>query len=168
MNKIFYSMLAAVFLGGCVAGDSAIRADYAKRYSQNPQYVKIYQDKINDQDVNALAVNAAKAEKSKMHGQKRFKVNDFIYVEDVKSNANSVVFEYSLTDKWFKKSKQRQLNDQQSMQKDLIYRTCSLKTVLLAQQKGLEEVHHYYKNYPDQIEFSLKSNLQLCQQHGFI
>ena len=54
------------------------------------------------------------------------------------------------------------------MQKDLVYRTCSLKTVRLAQERGLEEEHNYYVSYPKNLIFTLKTNKQICINNGFI
>ena len=53
------------------------------------------------------------------------------------------------------------------MNKDLIYRTCSLETVRLAQAKGLEEEHNYYSQYPDKVAFTLRTSTQICLQNGF-
>ena len=52
------------------------------------------------------------------------------------------------------------------MNKDLIYRTCSLETVRLAQAKGLEEEHNYYSQYPDKVAFTLRTSTQICLQNG--
>ena len=52
--------------------------------------------------------------------------------------------------------------------KDLVYRTCSLKTVRLAQERGLEEEHNYYVSYPKNLIFTLKTNKQICINNGFI
>lgn len=51
--------------------------------------------------------------------------------------------------------------------KDLIYRTCSLETVKLAQEKGLEEEHNYYSQYPETIAFTLRTSGQICINNGF-
>ncbi|MGS4745974.1 hypothetical protein [Citrobacter farmeri] len=53
------------------------------------------------------------------------------------------------------------------MEKDLIYRTCSLETVKLAQEKGLEEEHNYYSHYPETIAFTLRTSGQICINNGF-
>lgn len=60
-----------------------------------------------------------------------------------------------------------QRDTQTTMQKDLVYRTCSLKTVQLAQDKGLEEEHHDYSHYPDKLAFTLKTSAQIYKSTGF-
>ena len=168
MKRILCVLGVSGLMIGCGLGDTYIKKNYEKKYTQNPKYVKMFEEKIKDQHVNELALEAAQADKARMRGQSRLKLDDSIYIENVSAQNNAVVFEYSLTDHWFKRSATQQQQAQLRMQKDLIYRTCSLKTVALAQQKGLEEVHNYYRDYPSRIEFTLKTNLKLCKQYGFV
>ena len=47
-----------------------------------------------------------------------------------------MVYDYSLSESWLALSADKQREKQTNMNKDLIYRTCSLETVRLAQAKG--------------------------------
>ncbi|MHA3114025.1 hypothetical protein [Acinetobacter sp. ANC 4193] len=107
-------------------------------------------------------------EKAKMNGQSALKLDNFITVENVSSKNNKVIFDYSLSTNWLSLSDRQKTVYKNKMQKDLIYRTCSLKTARLAQEKGLEEEHNYYENYPKDITFTLRTNKQLCINNGFI
>ncbi|MFT0214047.1 hypothetical protein VQ643_15840 [Pseudomonas sp. F1_0610] len=102
-----------------------------------------------------------------MKGQSRLKIGAYIYIEDIFAENNAVIFKYSLTDRWNALSQKKQNKYQQLMQKDLTYRTCSLQTVRISQEKGLVEVHHYYDKYPMHILFTLNANKQLCVMSGF-
>lgn len=59
-----------------------------------------------------------------------------------------MIYHYSLSAEWLNKPASAREDDQKNMQNDLIYRTCSLQTVRLAQDKGLAEIHYYYDDYP--------------------
>jgi hypothetical protein len=91
-----------------------------------------------------------------MRGQPRLKIDEFITIENVQAKGNRVVYDYSLSENWLALSADKQREKQTNMNKDLIYRTCSLETVRLAQAKGLEEEHNYYSQYPDKVAFTLK------------
>ncbi|MGY5958260.1 Lipoprotein [Kosakonia sp. BK9b] len=160
-------ILLPALLAGCTVSDAEMRQRYATHYAQPAEYVRVYQQKIQTMSVEELAVHGAEADKTRMGGQKRMKIGEYLYVEDVHPQGNRVVFDYSLTPDWFKQSSTAQLERQHKMQKDLIYRTCSLETVKLAQQKGLEEEHNYYAQYPQKIAFTLRTSRQICLQNGF-
>lgn len=164
-NKLV--IVLPLLLAGCTMSDSQLKRAYANHYYQDPAYVAAYKQKTETMSVNQLADYGAEFDKQKMRGQKRMQLDKFIYIENIHSEDNKVIYNYSLTDAWNALSASDRLEKQTNMQKDLTYRTCSLKTVQLAQKKGLEEVHNYYTAYPDKIAFTLRSNLQMCRQAGF-
>lgn len=47
-----------------------------------------------------------------------------------------MVYDYTLSESWLALSADKQREKQSNMNKDLIYQTCSLETVRLAQAKG--------------------------------
>lgn len=166
LNKKAFVFLPLILVG-CSANDSQIRQDYARHYAQPDAYIQAYKQKIQSMDVNALAVYAAAEDKKQMRGQERLKVDEMITVEDIQAKGNKVVYDYSLSEQWATQPPAKQLATQTTMQKDLIYRTCSLKTVQLAQDKGLEEEHNYYNHYADQLAFTLRTSAQICKSNGF-
>lgn len=168
MNKIIFTILMAFFISSCGIPDQITRNKYAGAYQQPDYYIKIYQQKINSMSIEDLAKDAVAIEKSRMKGQSSLKLDDFITVENVSSQANKVIFDYSLSNNWSLLSKEKQNAYKNKMQKDLVYHTCSLKTVRLAQERGLEEEHNYYVSYPKNLIFTLKTNKQICINNGFI
>lgn len=167
MTKIKLALLLPLFLAGCTVSDGELRNAYAQRYQQPAAYVDIYKQKIAGMDINALAQYAAAEDKKKMRGQPRLKIDEFITIENVQAKGNRVVYDYSLSESWLALSTDKQREKQTNMNKDLIYRTCSLETVRLAQAKGLEEEHNYYSQYPDKVAFTLRTSAQICMQNGF-
>lgn len=161
------AILLPVLLTGCAISDTEMRQRYAEHYAQPPEYVAQWQKKSASMSANELAIEGAAMDKKRMGGQSRMKIDDSIYIENVRPVENKVVFDYSLTDVWLNRSAAEQQKRQNIMQKDLIYRTCSLETVKLAQLKGLEEVHNYYSHYPDTLAFTLRTNRQICNENGF-
>jgi hypothetical protein len=159
--------LLPVIISGCSASDPQIRQAYARHYAQPDAYVQAYTQKIQGMDVNALAAYAAAEDKKRMRGQERLKVDEVITVEAIQAKGNKVVYDYSLSEKWAAMSPAKQRETQTAMQKDLIYRTCSLKTVQLAQDKGLEEEHNYYSQYADKLAFTLRTSAPICKSNGF-
>lgn len=168
MIKITFTVLIALLLSGCSISDQIRRNGYSSAYQQPNDYIQSYQKKINNMSVEELAKQGALMEKAKMNGQSALKLDNFITVENVSSKNNKVIFDYSLSTNWLSLSDRQKTVYKNKMQKDLIYRTCSLKTVRLAQEKGLEEEHNYYENYPKDITFTLRTNKQLCINNGFI
>lgn len=166
MKKILI-IIPCMLAASCTMSDQEIRHAYAVRYQQSPDYVASYKDKISKLNVNQIAEIGAEMDQKKLNGNSRLKIGDFIYIEKIDAKQNAVVYDYSLTDKWGTLEQSRQQEFMQNMQKDLIYRTCSLKTVRIAQEKGLEEIHRYYDDYPNHIAFTLNANLALCKQNGF-
>ena len=166
MKRIFI-IIPCMLAVSCTMSDQDIRHAYSVRYQQNPDYVATYKDKISQLDVNQLAEIGAEMDQKRLNGHSRLKIDSFIYIEKIGAKQNAVVYDYSLTDSWKALGQPRQQEFRENMQKDLIYRTCSLKTVRLAQEKGLEEIHHYYDDYPNHIAFTLSANLALCKQNGF-
>lgn len=158
----------ASFISGCGIPDQMTRNKYASAYQQPDYYIQIYQHKINNMSVDDLATEAAAIEKSRMKELSSLKLDNFVTIENVSSKQNKVVFDYSLSNSWSSSSDKERLAYKKNMQKDLIYRTCSLKTVRLAQEKGIEEEHNYYENYPKTLTFTLKTNKQICVNNGFI
>lgn len=102
-----------------------------------------------------------------MRGQSSVKIDDYITAQNIQARGQRVVFDYSLSEKWLALPPAQQLEKQKRMEKDLIYRTCSLETVKLAQEKGLEEEHNYYSQYPETIAFTLRTSGQICINNGF-
>ena len=158
----------AFFISSCGIPDQITRNKYAGAYQQPDYYIKIYQQKINSMSIDDLAKDAVAIEKSRMKGQASLKLDDFITIENISSKGNKVIFDYSLSNNWSSLSEKKQDAHKNKMQKDLVYRTCSLKTVRLAQEKGLEEEHKYYESYPSKLIFTLKTNKQICINNGFI
>lgn len=167
MTKTKLALLFPLFLAGCTMSDGELRNAYAQHYQQPAAYVDVYKQKIASMDINALAQYAATEDKKKMRGQPRLKIDDFITIENVQAKGNRVIYDYSLSDSWQALSADKQREKQSNMNKDLIYRTCSLETVRLAQAKGLEEEHNYYTQYPDKLSFTLRTSAQICMQNGF-
>ncbi|HCW0177870.1 hypothetical protein [Citrobacter sp. On2M] len=167
MTKIKLALLLPLFLAGCTMSDGELRNAYTQHYQQPAAYVDIYKQKIAGMDINALAQYAAAEDKKKMRGQPRLKIDEFITIENVQAKGNRVVYDYSLSESWLALSADKQREKQSNMNKDLIYRTCSLETVRLAQAKGLEEEHNYYSQYPDKVAFTLRTSAQICMQNGF-
>ncbi len=167
VTKIKLTLVLPVFLAGCTMSDGELRNAYASHYQQPATYVEIYKQKIAGMDIDALTQYAAAEEKKKMRGQPRLKVDDSITVENIQAKGNRVVFDYSLSEIWLALPANKQLEQQAIMKKDLIYRTCSLETVRLAQAKGLEEEHNYYSQYPNKLSFTLRTNAQICIDNGF-
>jgi len=167
MNKIIFTILMTLFISSCGIPDQMLRNKYAGAYQQPNYWIQIYQQKINNMSVEDLAKEGAAMEKAKMKGQSSLKLDNFITIENVSSKENKVIFDYSLSNNWSSLYDREKSASKKRMQKDLIYRTCSLKTVKLAQEKGLEEEHNYYENYPKNITFTLKTNKQMCINNGF-
>ncbi|HGO5854947.1 TPA: hypothetical protein ACU21B_001740 [Mannheimia haemolytica] len=156
-------------LSACSTSDSTIRDKYSGYYSQDEEYVQQFAKEIDGLSVQQLAIDGAKKDKAKMQGQSRLRIDKYLYVEDVKPENNKVIFEYSLDAGWWKSlSDSKKITLQRNMSKDLIYRTCSLKTVRLSQEKGLEENHRYYYDYSNKkLAFELKTNKVICLENGF-
>jgi hypothetical protein len=167
MNKIIFTISMVFFISSC-SSDQVTRNRYASSYQQPNYYIQIYQQKINNMSVEELAKEGASIEKSRMKGQSSLKLDNFITIENVSSKENKVIFDYSLSNNWSALTDKKQNAYKNKMQKDLIYRTCSLKTVRLAQEKGLEEEHKYYESYLSKLIFTLKTNKQICINNGFI
>ncbi|MGP3593684.1 hypothetical protein [Vagococcus sp. WN89Y] len=161
------ALFLPVLLVGCAISDTQMRQRYAEHYYQPPEYVAHWQKKSATMSVNELAVEGAAMQKKRLAGKSRMKIDDSVYIVDVHPLENKVVFEYALTQEWLALSPAAQQKRQKMMQKDLIYRTCSLETVKLAQFKGLEEVHNYYSHYPDTLAFTLHTSRQICNENGF-
>lgn len=166
MKKLFI-ILPVLVLTGCVMSDAELKTAYADHYYQSPEYIAGYKQKISSMSANELAVTGAQEDKAKMNGQPRMKIDNSLYIENIEAKDNNVIYHYSLSPAWLKKSASSQKNDQINMQRDLIFRTCSLKTVQLAQEKGLAEIHQYYDDYPQHILFTLHANKALCKENGF-
>ncbi|MGQ0287289.1 hypothetical protein ACT2CV_08820 [Pasteurellaceae bacterium 22721_9_1] len=149
--------------------DTEIRSLYAKRYAQPDEYVAQFSKEIEGLSVEQLAINGAKKDKAEMNGKKRMSLGGHLYIEDVKARKHQVIYEYSFESIWWNNLNNIEKSAlQNNMQKDLIYRTCSLRTVALAQEKGLEESHQYYYDYPNKLfAFELKTNKQICLENGF-
>lgn len=167
MNKTILTALLPVFLASCAIPDQIARHQYANAYQQPDYYIQMYQQKISGQTVEELAKDGALENQARMKGQSRLKLDEFTTAENVYAKGNAVIFDYSLSDKWRSLSEADQTKTKARMTKDLIYRTCSLKTVKLAQEKGLEEQHNYYQTYPKDLSFTLKTNKQICINNGF-
>lgn len=167
MKKKLFIILPALILAGCVMSDAERKTAYADHYYQSPEYIADYKQKISTMSVNELAVVGAQEDRAKMNGQSRMKIGDSLYIENIEAKDNNVIYHYSLSPAWLKKSASSQEKDQINMQKDLTFRTCSLKTVQLAQEKGLAEIHQYYDDYPQHILFTLHANKALCKENGF-
>lgn len=166
MTKIKLALLLPLFLAGCTMSDGELRNAYAQHYQQPAAYVETYKQKIASMDINTPP-NMPQQKIRKMRGQPRLKIDQFITIENVQAKGNRVVYDYSLSESWLALSADKQREKQINMNKDLIYRTCSLETVRLAQAKGLEEEHNYYSQYPDKIAFTLRTSAQICMQNGF-
>ncbi|QGM81506.1 hypothetical protein [Otariodibacter oris] len=168
MKKLLITL--SVFLSACSLSDQEIRANYAEHYKQSDEYVAQFAKNIEGLSVEQLAIDGAKKDKAKMNGQSRMQIDQYMYIENVRPNKNQVIYEYSFNPSWWKslgESKQKDI--QNNMQRDLIYRTCSLRTVALAQEKGLEEDHKYYYDYPNKsLAFELKTNKEICLSNGFV
>lgn len=162
-------LLGIFILSACSTSENTIRDKYSAYYSQDEEYIKQFAKEIDGLSVQQLAINAAKKDKAKMQEQSRLRIDKYLYVEDVKPENNKVIFEYSLDANWWKSlSDSKQVTLQRNMSKDLIYRTCSLKTVRLSQEKGLEENHRYYYDYSNKkLAFELKTNKAICLKNGF-
>ncbi|MDW2642643.1 hypothetical protein RYZ59_03465 [Citrobacter sp. HN-141] len=167
MTKTKLTLLLPLFLAGCSMSDGELRNAYAHHYQQPAAYVEVYKQKIASMDINTLAQYAAAEDKKKMRGQPRLKIDEFITIENVQAKDNRVVYDYTLSERWLALSADKRREKQSNMNKDLIYRTCSLETVRLAQAKGLEEEHNYYRQYPDKLAFTLRTSAQICMQNGF-
>ncbi|POT58499.1 hypothetical protein C3432_11470 [Citrobacter amalonaticus] len=167
MTKIKLALILSLFLTGCSMSDGELRNAYTRHYQQPDAYVNAYKQKIAGMDIDTLTQYAASEEKKKMGGQPRLKIDDSITVENIQAKGNRVVFDYSLSESWLSLSPQKQMEQQNTMRKDLIYRTCSLQTVRLAQERGLQEEHNYYSHYPDKISFTLRTSGQICIDNGF-
>ncbi|MDO4627422.1 MAG: hypothetical protein Q4A81_09120 [Pasteurellaceae bacterium] len=167
--KKFLIMLISVLLSACSVSDEELRDQYMDYYHQNDGYVEQYQKQTQNLSVQQLALQGAKKEKAKLHGQTHFYLGNGLYIENVQADNNQVIFEYSFDkSSWSNLSKSAQDNMHASMNKDLIYRTCSLRTVKLAQEKGLEEHHRYYYDYPNKsLAFELTTSKQICLDNGF-
>ena len=167
--KILYVIFGLFILSACSINDSNIRNKYSTYYDQDDEYVKQFAKKIKGLSVQQLAINAAKKDKAKMQGKSRLRIGQYLYVENVKPENNRVIFEYSIDKDWWKAlSENQKATLQHNMSKDLIYRTCSLKTVRLSQEKGLEENHRYYYDYSNKkLAFELKTNKEICLENGF-
>ncbi|QIW14936.1 hypothetical protein A4G20_00355 [Pasteurellaceae bacterium RH1A] len=166
MRKPIY--LGLIFLlSACTMSmsDQDIRSQYAAYYAQDDKYVESFAKEINQYSVEELAQRAAKKDKARMPA----KIGDNLFGKDVKAEKNIVVFEYELEKSWWGNLSQSKQNEiKQRMAKDLVYRTCSLRTVALSQDKGLEENHRYYTDYSNKkLAFELATNKQVCQLNGF-
>lgn len=159
--------LSALILSGCVMSDQELRERYAEHYSQSPAYVAAFKQRIDTMSVSEAAALAAENDRARMRGQPRVKIDDTVYIEKVEAKGSDVIYHYSLSADWLKKPAEARENDQKTMQKDLIYRTCSLQTVRLAQAKGLAEIHQYYDDYPGHVLFTLNANKAQCEKNGF-
>ncbi|EKT62158.1 hypothetical protein [Providencia burhodogranariea] len=166
MKKIL-TVVSCLLVTSCAMTDQELKQAYAEQYYQSPSYIAGYKERFDKLSVNEIAELGAKMDKGRMNGQSPMKVSDYLYIHDVRAQGNKVIYDYALTDEWLKLSPSKKEKYQQTMQKDLAYRTCSLKTVALAQEKGLEEVHQYYDNYPNHILFTLNANAEVCKQNGF-
>ena len=160
-------LLLPFILTGCTLSDSDMRKAYSNHYQQPAGYVAVYKEKIAGMDSDALAKYAVTEEQKKMRGQSSVKIDDYITAQNIQAKGPRVVFDYSLSEKWLALPPTQQLEKQKRMEKDLIYRTCSLETVKLAQEKGLEEEHNYYSHYPETIAFTLRTSGQICINNGF-
>lgn len=166
MKKLTTSISVILLLSACTVSDQELRTRYARYYQQDDAYVEQFAKKIKPFSVENLAIQAAKIDNERM--PKRIGLN--LYGKGVRAEKNVVIFEYEFDKNWWNNQSQssRQEN-QKNMQKDLIYRTCSLRTVALSQEKGLEESHRYYIDYATkQLAFELKTSRQICQANGFI
>lgn len=166
MKKQFL-LLSAFILSGCVMSDGELRERDAEHYSQSPAYVAAFKQRIDTMSANEIAAMGAESDRARMQGQPRMKVDDTVYIEKIEAKGSDVIYHYSLSAEWLNKPAAAREDDQKNMQKDLIYRTCSLQTVRLAQAKGLAEIHYYYDDYPGHVLFTLNANKALCEKNGF-
>lgn len=169
MKKLSSILFISTLLSACTMSDTEERSLYAQRYSQSDEYVAQFSKEIEGLSVEQLAINGAKKDKAKMNGKKRMSLGKYLYIEDVKAKQHQVIYEYSFERMWWNNlNNVERTTIQNNMQKDLIYRTCSLRTVALSQEKGLEESHQYYYDYPNKLlAFELKTNKQICLENGF-
>ncbi|UAY77817.1 hypothetical protein K7G90_000048 [Pasteurella canis] len=169
MKKLSSILFIGILLSACSMSDMERRALYAEHYSQSDEYVAQFAKKIEGLSVEQLAINGAKKDKAKMNGKTHMPLGRYLYIEDVKAIKNQVIYEYSIEQVWWNSlNNTEQSTTLNNMQKDLIYRTCSLKTVALAQAKGLEESHRYYYDYANKLlAFELKTNKKVCTENGF-
>ncbi|HDR1932266.1 TPA: hypothetical protein QB661_002115, partial [Pasteurella multocida] len=138
MKRLSSILFISILLSACSMSDMEKRALYAERYSQSNEYVAQFAKEIEGLSVEQLALSGAKKDKAKMNGKTRMPLGRYLYIEDVKAIKNQVIYEYSVEPVWWNSLSNTEKNTtQDNMQQDLIYRTCSLKTVALAQEKGL-------------------------------
>ena len=164
MKKLF-PCIFAVLLASCAMSDEELRIRYAMYYQQDDVYVEKFAKEIKSLSAEKLAIRAAKIDNERMPER----IDKNLYGKGVRAEKNVVIFEYEFDkDWWNSQSQSSQQKLQKNMQKDLIYRTCSLRTVALSQEKGLEESHRYYVNYTTKkLAFELNTSKQICQSNGF-
>lgn len=160
--RIYPFILIVFALVGCTKYPSYQKMDIY----QPPNEIKHYENSLKNKTPNEVAKFVKDDFLQKLGDNKRVKIDDYLYFEDIYNKDNEVIFNYSLTLYFTEQEKSDQLKIVDFMRTSLINQACNLKTTRKSLNLGMVELHRYFYDYPQSMAFEFQISKEICENAG--
>lgn len=158
-----FSAIFSLFFIGCAQNEMVKET----QIYESPEFINNYKNTTKNMNAEDIAKYEVSEFTKKFGGiRNRFRINDFIIFENVFTDKNFAVFDYSLTSFWAAGKPEDRQKAMENMKNNMIKQICAQQTKRSSIKKGYAEIHRYFYNYPTDVTFIVEINEQICEQAG--